>query len=41
MVGMKNESKYRVAKGFAVTRDETQIISVMHDLGQISLVRCV
>lgn len=30
---------FRVAKGFSLTRDGTQIISVMRDLAQISRVR--
>ena len=31
---------YRVGKGFTVTRDGIQIISVMRDRTQISRVRC-
>ena len=40
-VGMvvKKSSYNRVAKGYSITRDGTQIISVMHDQAQISHMR--
>ena len=39
MVVKKSSYNQQVAKGYSITRDGTQIISVMHDQAQISRVR--